>query len=661
MTRKMIPLSAGWLSGLFLAFYLCVSGPLGLGGAAVLCAASGLLCAVAIFSRLRFRARAAVFFCAFAAAVAYSSAYTAMKLLPLEALDGAETVITGRVLDFTSGDRPAVTVKGSVGGIGTKALVYIRDFNGGCGDEVSVRARASALSDSDFFRSREYYLPDGITITASASEAEITPSDGSLSAILRGYSRKVSQNIRRQVSGEAGELLAATVTGDRTAFSDGLRLKLNRAGAGHIAAVSGLHVSAAALAAAVLMRKLRAPRLLRAVLTEAAVVAFVIFSGLRVSAIRAGIMMSVAIISSVALRRTDTLNTLCLCGFLMTLANPYAAADSSLLLSLAGVFGVGVAAPAVWREFDIRGRILRAVTASACASLATAPFCMLFFDELSVAAPLTNLFAVPLCTLAVVLGMVFALSGCAFVWPIKLAGILCRAVIFLCGAISKLPFAYIPLGIRPVAVSAAIFAAMTVFLALITKDIRKPAKFAVFSAAAVMAIYGVIGIATGNDVVITALSRADSHSAVLRKGAECIIIDFDGSAEGIDRVLERSGVRRVSFAAILENGASAYSGYSSLSVRPDNIFLFGDEYVFGGAIPVGNIGEGTKIEALGLDIEFFGGGARVSSGGRSVVISQDGEGDISLLDGLTVFGKGEKVFKGDVIREIRLEEIGSGG
>ena len=655
MTRKLIPISAGFMAGLFTAFMLCVNGPLSVRGCVWLIACAAFIGLSAIVFRVRFRARVIVFCSAFVVAASYSAVYTAIRLAPLEALDGETVSIVGKVIGYTDGDRSAVTVDGRVNGIRTKALVYISGFSGDFGDELTITAWVSKIDDTPFFRSREYYLPDGIYVTASAvGDVKVISSKRTVFDILRGYSRDVSLSIRSNVGGEAGELLAAMVTGDRTAFSDGLRFKLNRAGVGHIASVSGLHVSIVAIAVMALLRKLRAPRVVCASLTELCVFAFIVFSGLRVSAVRAGIMMTVVIAATLFKRRTDPLNTICLCGLLMTIGNPYSAADSSLVLSLAGVFGVAVMSSNVDKEFGLQGWIAQSLSASFCACAATAPFIMLWFNELSLISPLTNLFAIPLCSLALLLGMIYALTGCSLTVVIRIAGFITGVVVKACGFISQLRFTYIPIGSKAVVLSAWFSAVIVLTVYLSTKKVRTAAFSAVLCAAMVLCIHGAQSISARNSIYMTVMCRGEDHALLLRKGAECIIIDFDGGLSGgVQTSIERSGAAKVRAVILFDNAEAAYSAYADLPTTPEIIYLPENAYIFGGSIPHENLPDGSSIEIFGAEMLFRNGGMGISLPNPGL----DEQNSIHLLKGLTVINRNGEidVYKGEIMMEICLE------
>lgn len=642
MTRRAVPFCAGWAAALFLSFY--VGGP-------VLPAVATAVGLAAIVFRPAFKNRLLLFIAAFLLAFSWREIFYLSRIAPLERLDGEEARVVGTVEDYSGGDRSSVTVKGTVNGIPARAIIYLSGFEGRLGDKIELTARMSAFKDTAFFRAREYYLPDGIFISGSAGGAKIIGENRTFFTALKEYSKKVSQNIRRSVPGESGELLAAMVTGDRSAFSSPLRLMLNRAGIGHLAAVSGLHVSAVIVLAAAILKRLRAPRVLSAAVCIFCAGAYIVFAGLRVSAIRAGIMLLIAILSSFVRRRSDPLNTICVCGFLMTIINPCAAADSSLTLSLAGVFGVAVMSPAVCREFGIKSRILKTVVASVCAAFATSPFIMLYFNELSLLSPITNIFAIPLCSAALFAGMLYALFGCAFSPIINLAGVICKIAVLAAEKISSLGVGVIPLGYRAASIAAFAGVCSVIALWLCSKNIRKTALFGAFCSAAVAAAFCAEILISGGSLSVCALSRGDLRAAVLRKGAECIIIDLDGGmADGVETAVERYGISKISAAIALDNAESAYSAYCGLSVPPDKILLPPGSYVYGGRVKTGIFSKGSAISAFG---------AKITVGEDEIkIISQSGaEYSLYIKNGLCVFGKAGKteVFKGDLIKQFGLE------
>lgn len=651
MTRKTATAFSGWLCGLILSFLLCVNGSLGFGGYIFLAAWAAVLGMSAVILKLGFKYRALLFFGAFAAALAYSGVKTALVLVPLEALDGQTVTVVGRVCDYTEGDRARVVIKGTAGGYPGKFSITLSGFGGGFGDEISLEASVSKISDSDTFSARTVYLPDGIYLSGTAvSDVTTLSPGGSIADRLREYGRRVSREIRREVGGEAGELLAASVTGDSSAISDALRSRLNRSGIAHLAAVSGLHVSAAAFALMYILRRIRAPRSLSAAVCGLSVMMFAAFSGFRVSAVRAGIMVLSGIAAFTAHRRQDTLTTLSLSGFVITLADPFAAADVSLLLSLAGVFGVGVAAPAVIKAVGLKNPAAVSLCGSACASAATAPIAIRFYGGTSLLAPLTNLLAVPLCSLSLVFGMIYAALGTAFSLPIKVAGALCEAVTALAGGVSSLGFSYLCGGGLAIAAAISAIAVFTVYF--MTSNVRKTAFSALCLALITVSSVSFGTLMTADRVDMYLISDGNGRAAVLHKAGECIIIDFDGTqSAGVTSVLDRVGASGISAAILYDKAEASLGAYKPV--------LTGSPYY----PEAGDLSRGEGLFALGLLVTADGGGFTVNTPNRSVTVSADGSGDICLLNGITVekLGGSPEASFGSFFKKYNLGVIKNGG
>ena len=661
MTRRAVPLAFGFLAGLYAAYALCVSGTAGSAGFLFLVVSAALLGALALIFKVRFRARALLFLVALICAVAYSWVYTSLRLRPLEMLSGETVTISGRVTDMTYGDSAAIIVDGDINGISTKLLVYVNDFSGGIGDKVTLTARAETFADTPFFNARRYYLPDGVMLYAqNASDIRVTDGDPTIVERLRAYSRDVSESIRRIVPSGAGQFLSAMVTGDRASMSDALNLGFNRAGVGHLASVSGFHVSVIAFAVYAALRKARFPKILSVLVSEAAIAAFVVFAGLRISALRAAIMMTVALGAEVFRKRTDPLNTICLCALALTLFMPYTVADVSFQLSLAGVLGAVVIAPNLIQEFDLKSGVAKAFAVSLCAQAATTPFIIQYFNEISVVAPITNLAAVPVSCLALILGMLYAALGCRPRFLIRFAGALVSLVVKLCECVSSFRAAYIPLGNRLLPTLGLVALAVCVTFYVVTKKRRMTAFFAAFCAAAVLLAHGVYTVADSQNVHMTVINRAAEHALVLRKGAECIIIDFDSrSADAFETLAERNGITSPRAAILYGRAEAGYSAYSSIAAKPEIIYLPANSYVYGGAVPCGNIPDGTKIALPWCSITADSGGAHIVTENGEADIrlgAADGGGiKISLLDGVTVINDGEiTAYSGDLIKNIRL-------
>ncbi len=639
MTLKTVYVSIGFLSGLFLSFYASDLMLWAVAFVLLTCLVSFLLSSTA---RKIILLAAASFF----AALLVFTGYTHTHLTPLEQLSGEMVQFEGRVESIRLKDRSQIIVSGEVNGIKCKAAVYLTNFSGDLCDNVSFAATAESFTSQGLFDERSYYLPDGIFLRL-VPEGEITvttPHSYTVGDRLKLYSRHCSERIREYVSGDESAFLTAMATGDTDYLSDNFRRILNRVGIGHVTSVSGLHVTVAAALILYIFRKLNLAHSVCSLLAYIPVIAYVIFAGGEISAIRSAGMFLIYILSTLFLRRPHSCNTLALCAMIVTLFDPYSAADTSFILSLSGVFGVGVLAPEICKRLNIRSKLLEGLIVSLAACLVVSPALMLYFDEISILSPLMN-FALPLCSVALVLTLAFVLLGALPVFSFlpKLAAIALKPVIFLSEKLSSCEFAAIPVLDDKLAIAAVLLTLICLLFLLLMKSPKLKGIFAMTVLAVFLFIYSVGYTSHFGKLKIDVIYSGKEAVCLLHKADECIIIDINNGADlayYADRVMTRSGVDRLLLAAANKNGESAYSVYSQMFISPDEIYLPENSYIYGGEIPVYSLGEQNTIRFADCTVSLTDGGLHISHKSESISIayglSQTGNMTLSLFDGAAI-------------------------
>lgn len=657
MKRKTVLVASGFFVGSFVSFYLETD-------RTIIIMAAVLICTVlSLFVLDSKRKTCMLLMLSFLASSAYSVGYTVSKVSKLEALENKTVSVSGVVIDYTPSDRSMVTVSGEIDGIRCKFLTYVNNFSGELSDEVSFTGKVSKLENSYYFKSRDHYHTDGVFVTVSVLD-DLTVTSGKVTPVLllRRYSMTVSEKLRYYADADAGDVLCAMICGDSGYMSDPLRLTLNRAGIGHVGAVSGLHLTVVAFSLLFVMKKLRCPRLVTAFACEAAVISFLIFSGMRISCIRAAIMMSVYILSTLVRRKTDPLNTLCVAALIIMLLNPYAAADTSFCLSIAGTYGVSVAAPYVVKLFKPRNLVVKTLMVCTCAYICTMPLCIVCFNELSMIAPFMNLVLVPMCSAATVLGMLFCVLGAAssLSWLVLIAGKLMEGVIAICERATSSSIAYLPTGLTDVYLCVAIIAVLALVSYLLLKN-KKLVMFSFIIGFCFFVLTTAVNLTADKNVQIDVLTSGANCCVLLRKNQECIIIDFDSGkmADECETVTLKNGINGIRAVIISGNGEAGYSAYSELSVKPDVMYLPKGSYIFGGDIGYSEIPESCSI--FDLDISLRDDLLIISHGANSIAVSNDsyyeiGTINVCVLDGVAIVNSsGERsVYKGDTVISFEL-------
>jgi competence protein ComEC len=263
-------------------------------------------------------------------------------------------------------------------------------------------------------------------------------SSNDLAQQLNNIRRALAALIDRAGSGPSAAVLKALVIGDRSALSPELRDGFNRAGVGHVLAISGLHIGIVATVAFFFFHKLLRlvrPMLWRAwtrkgaaILSLVPVCIYGMVSGMSPSTQRAVIMVGAFLMTFLFEREPDTLNTLALAAFIILIWFPPALFSISFQLSflavlsiLYGLSCIQQAAPAERQKVKpgFVNQLLRKLfvffLVSLLAICGTWPLVMFYFNQVSFVGLLANFVVVPLVGFVVIPCGLLAL----FVYPVS--------------------------------------------------------------------------------------------------------------------------------------------------------------------------------------------------------------------------------------------------
>ncbi len=253
-------------------------------------------------------------------------------------------------------------------------------------------------------------------------------------------------------------LLAGILLGERWGVPQELKEVFTQTGTVHILAISGLHVGLVVVIFMVLLRTIRIPRKIRAMLTIALVILYALVTGGRPSVIRASIM-AISILSAAAIGRdSDLLNSLSLAALLILAVNPLELFDSGFQLSFAAVLSIIYLTPKINSLFPkgyppatvLKGYFLRSLSVILAAQLGILPLIAYYYSLFSPVALAANFIVVPLLGVVVALGFSTCLSGLLFL-PLAQVfgaanGIVLSGVVGSVKFLASLPLAFIYLG-----------------------------------------------------------------------------------------------------------------------------------------------------------------------------------------------------------------------
>ncbi len=252
----------------------------------------------------------------------------------------------------TVNDRP-------VTGLASLTCLYPADL--APGDTVSLSAELVPLDEAV----ADGY--DAAILTGDGYVAGLMSEDESLSELVHSENdtpswritagalrRRLSATLNRLVGDNAGGLPSALLLGDRTALGLTVRRDFARAGISHLLAVSGLHMTLLFGMAEGLLRLLRCPKRIRALLLGLSALGYLVLLGFPPSASRAVIMLGAVYLSTFLSVRADPLTSLGVAGALILAVTPLAVADTGFWMSFLATLGLVVLIPPLHAWVDRR-------------------------------------------------------------------------------------------------------------------------------------------------------------------------------------------------------------------------------------------------------------------------------------------------------------------
>jgi competence protein ComEC len=311
------------------------------------------------------------------------------------------------------------------------------------GDRVRFEAHVRGFRNFENpggFNYRRYMSLQGIRASAYLSGKELSVIGKRGPGPVDAFRNALSAFIERRIEMPAAGVLKALLLGDRQGIEPPVREAFNRAGVGHILAISGLHVGIVAGAAFFLIRRLLSliPIFLRrawtrkgaAIFSLAAVIGYGLLAGMSPSTHRAVVMVCAFMAALVLGRQTDPINSLALAALAILIWDPGALFSVSFQLSFAAAGAILYGLEADRRPFFFEGGLHRLlqrtalfVYVSLLAILGTLPLTAFYFNRVSLvglaancmAIPLIGFFVLPVGLLSVLLfGISPALAGVGF-------------------------------------------------------------------------------------------------------------------------------------------------------------------------------------------------------------------------------------------------------
>ncbi len=549
----------------------------------------------------------------------YLTAYSSVKIEPIEALAGQSKTVVCRVIEEPT-ERTGYTeflvetdgTNGFDGGLmgSVRLIIYIGDdsevSNASEGDIISADINFKPIDES----ARKARWSERVFTASSCTSAEVIGRKETLYTRLIDLRRSIRNNIDIYVDGDNAAVLKGLLLGDISGMSDELRSDFKVCGVAHVTAVSGMHIGALCMMVTSILSLFMSRRKASAFAFIPLVVT-VMLAGATPSAVRAGIMCSLTLLGDCLLKKTDSLNSLGIAVSAMLIYNPFYILSLGFQLSCSASAGVIISAPygmslaeklAITR-FRTVNIIINSAVRIFCASIGavvlTLPFQIIAFGFVSVIAPLAStlicsaaVYAMAVTVVALILNYIPYVEYIAVI-PFWVSELLATYICTVVHLLAKIPFSYIPLGNN----TAVLCLGMSLALVSLWLLLDRPGgKRAVSLLVTVLLVSGLLSdyVASRDMVEVAVLNTGDALCTVVSYDGRCIVIgcgDNSSDRYTLKTHLTHRGVTEVEALFIPSESEACFGGYEfvtqeiepEVTVVPDN---FGNSTVFSGGVTV---------------------------------------------------------------------------
>jgi competence protein ComEC len=271
----------------------------------------------------------------------------------------------------------------------------------------------------------DYLRRTGVAGTLRTRSLEVRPGGEDPGSVLERLRRHASAALAASIPEPEAGLASGIVIGLRDRVERDLAADFTTVGASHVVAISGWNIAIVAACVTALCGRLSRRR--RAVVTLAAIVAYVAFAGASASVVRAAAMAGVVLVARESGRAGRAAAALGWAALLLLLVDPHLVSDAGFQLSSLATAGILAWATPFhsWlaaRAPRLPGWLVECLAVSLVAQAATLPVVLLSFGRLALVSPVVNLGVVPLvapamaaCAVALVGGLATLTGGPAAV------------------------------------------------------------------------------------------------------------------------------------------------------------------------------------------------------------------------------------------------------
>ncbi len=366
---------------------------------------------------------------------------------------------------------------------------------------------------------------------------------------------------------------AAIVCGWRGSLDEEVYRSFQVSGLAHIVAVSGAHLSLVTSFIAGLLKSLRSPRAFSCALQVLFVLAYLVFTAIPASALRAAIMTIAGLNSWALKRRPSSLNALCICIIAMIGFDATASISVSFALSTLSTLGIVLFGKlfSSWVNFLIPfcpAFVADAISLTFASSVVAAPFSAALFSQFPCVAVLANVLTAPLFAPICALGLGATTISLAFPQISLIAGNAASwAGWFLAWVVkvtASVPWASIPVDIPEGCALGFSFALCAFLWVCWPKPHKVRLASVVLAGMPIVLVLVAFGILNSSTTRIIMLDVGQGDAIVLQSCGSTLLIDTGNQDSKLREALARNGIYKLDAVLITHPDDDHMGSLSSL-------------------------------------------------------------------------------------------------
>lgn len=298
------------------------------------------------------------------------------------------------------------------------------------------------------FNYKEYLKTKKIFGSIKASDIRIVKENNvniilKISNIVRNKIIETAENILPE---ETSGFLTGILIGEKNNISEIITENFSKSSLSHILAISGTHINYIILGITFILTKVKSPKKIKYIITITILVIFMFITQFSPSVVRACIMSIIVLFSKLVYRKPDFLTSISASMLIILIDNPFAIKDIGLQLSYLGTIGIVFLSSPInkFLEKYVNEKIAKMLAVTISAQIMVLPITIVNFNTVSTVFIISNIIAVPLVGVIILLGYINIIIGIVLLKLGKVIGIftnnIIKTLMLIAEITSNIPF-----------------------------------------------------------------------------------------------------------------------------------------------------------------------------------------------------------------------------